>query len=172
MAETMRAQRCMEEVALVQRSVQDEVVEDKGQRLICSCNCARDHVFYNSSNTRRVGRYQLALTGRVLQHFCISPGHPTMEQNDADRIGDLLWHRGSPKHARWRADSIAILCNSAFRGTLMREMLRSAVLVDNHAIAPSVSDQELERSVSLRGEGHVGYAYASGETGPNKLTLP
>ncbi|OLQ01078.1 hypothetical protein AK812_SmicGene16201 [Symbiodinium microadriaticum] len=86
--------RCMEEVALVQRSVQDEVVEDKGQRLICSCNCARDHVFYNSSNTRRVGRYQLALTGRVLQHFCISPGHPTMEQNDADRIGDLLWHRG------------------------------------------------------------------------------
>lgn len=148
--------RCMEEVALLQRSVKDEVVEDKGLRLICSCSCARNHVFYNSFNTRRVGKYQLAL----------------MEQNDAYRIGDLLWHRGSPNHARWRADSIAILCNSAFRGTLMREMLRSAVLVDNHAIAPSVSDQELERLLSLRGEGHVGYAYASGKTGPNNLTLP
>jgi len=158
----------MEEVALLQRTVQDEalnshgrrlqnaVVEDNGQRLICSCNCARDHVFYNSSNTRRVGKYQLAL----------------MDQNDAYRVGDLLWHRGSPKHARWRADSIAILCNSAFRGTLMRDMLRSAVLVDNHAIAPSVSDQDLERMLSSRGEGRVGYAYASGETGPNNLTLP
>ncbi|CAE7214520.1 unnamed protein product, partial [Symbiodinium sp. CCMP2456] len=132
------------------------VVEDKGRRLICSCSCARDHVFYNSSNTRRVGKYQLAL----------------MDQNDAYRVGDLLWHRGSPKHARWRADSIAILCNSAFRGTLMRDMLRSAVLVDNHAIAPSLSDPDLEQLLSMRGEGRVGYAYASGETGPNNLTLP
>ena len=32
--------------------------------------------------------------------------------------------------------------------------------------------QELERLLSLRGEGHVGYVYASGETGPNNLTLP
>ena len=44
-----------------------------------------------------------------MQHFHFVYGHPRMDQNDAYRVGDLLWHRGGElskppaRYKRWNA---------------------------------------------------------------------
>ena len=89
-----------------------------------------------------------------------------LAENKVYRIKDILAQRGSD----WRSDSISILCEPRYRGTLLR-----MTLMDTSQMAGSplkgLDDDALEAAVRSRFEGRPGHALRVGRTGPSTITL-
>ena len=121
----------------------------------CACPkaCATSslHQFYDSKNVERIGSYNLAV----------------MEKNSVYRLDDILHHNGN----YFRRDGVSILCDAAFRGTLLRSVLQNTTRIHGRPLeAYGLAEQDLESMVSSTGEvGGSGYALASGLTGPSGI---
>ena len=124
----------------------------------CACPnvCATTslHQFYNSTTTQmdRIGTYNLAV----------------MEFNTVYRLDDILRHHGD----YYRRDTVSILCDPAFRGTLLRSVLRNTTLIHGKPVPNNMPEEDLEAVVGATGEGAgPGYAFAGGLTGPSGIEL-
>ena len=94
----------------------------------------------------RIGTYELAV----------------MEFNTVYRLDDILRHHGD----YYRRDTVSILCDPAFRGTLLRSVLRNTTLIHGKPVPNDMPEEDLEAVVGATGEGAgPGYAFASGLTG-------
>lgn len=108
--------------------------------VICVCEedraCKEGHpnaVLYNFSSSH-IGKFQLALKGSH-SVFQLEEVY-TDVANSTAKIG--------------KGHMMAALCNPAFRGTLIRDVLRRTVLVDGVPLAPHLSDKELEHIIIQR----------------------
>ena len=91
-----------------------------------------------------------------------------LADNGIYRVKDLL---GSPATATTRRDSVAILCERRYRGTLLRHAMQFSSTVDGKSLR-SLPDDALERLVASRGDDHTpGHYASSGLTGPSGLTF-
>lgn len=88
-----------------------------------------------------------------------------MNHNSVYRFGDVIHQVTATKFTHWRSDSMAILCNPQFRGTLLREALTLTAKINDKPIY-NLPDNELETLVaSLRGGENfsAGHAYGYGK---------
>ena len=89
-----------------------------------------------------------------------------MNHNSVYRFGDII-HRvnDGSGNTRWRSDSMAILCNPQYRGTLLREVLTLTAKINDKPIS-NLPDNELETLVaSLRGGENYSAGHAYGYRG-------
>lgn len=131
------------------------------ERYECACSgtCAVEseagRLFYTaeSDDLDRIGEFGLAV----------------LERNSVYRAGDLLRQVGSS----WRRDSISILCEPAFRGTLLREVFRGISTIAGKPISPSLPDAAVESIISKRTDDgrRPGYALTTGRVGPSEVDL-
>lgn len=92
-----------------------------------------------------------------------------MEKNSVYRLDDILHHSGS----YYRRDSVSVLCDAAFRGTMLRSVLQNTTRIHGRPLeAYGMAQQDLESMVSSTGDvGGSGYALAFGLTGPSGIEL-
>ena len=89
-----------------------------------------------------------------------------LANNMAYRMKDVLTHRND---YRWAA--MVILCNSRYRGTLLRRSLHQTSLVDG-ILLQNLTDGAVERAVRSRADGLTpGHYYDNGFTGPSNISL-
>ena len=90
-----------------------------------------------------------------------------LAQNSVYRLQDILAQRGLD----WRADSIAILCEARYRGTLLRTALVQSSLLDGVPLV-RMGANAIEAALASRAEGgKPGHALLVGRSGPSNLTL-
>jgi hypothetical protein len=89
-----------------------------------------------------------------------------LAENKVYRIKDILAQRGPD----WRSDSISILCEPRYRGTLLRKTLMDTGQMNGSPLK-GLDDEALEAAVRSRFEGRPGHALRVGRTGPSTITL-
>lgn len=126
---------------------------------MCSCSraCSIDsvhanettYVFYTDDNTPRLSRAYLGLA--------------VLEKNSVYRMHDLLVHSG----ARFRRDSISVLCEPLYRGTLLREVLATTSFLDGVLLSSRaaggdgsggmqvINSEKLEMLVTVRSDDYL-----------------
>lgn len=105
-----------------------------------------------------------ACSGRVLRRGPHSIA--ILAENKVYRIKDILAQRGPD----WRSDSISILCEPRYRGTLLRKTLMDTSQMNGSPLK-GLDDEALEAAVRSRFEGRPGHALRIGRTGPSTIKL-
>ena len=80
-----------------------------------ACHKPESDIFYTGANAERIGKHKLAV----------------LEKNSVYRVHDLLLHSG----VRFRQDSVTVLCEPAFRNTLLREVLTTTTTIEVSNVA-------------------------------------
>lgn len=91
-------------------------------------------------------------------------GLALLEHNYAYRMADLLFHKG----ARWRTDTVAILSDPLFRGTLLRRVLENTTRLRGKVLN---SSNETQLLTAVATEGSRGYVCTTGVAGPSGLEI-
>ena len=96
-------------------------------------------------------------------------GLAILRSNPIYRASDIIYQRGM----RWRRDSIAILCNNCYRGTLLRKVLEATTTYDSnifHAIAQLAAERDdVRRRRTQRRDARRAGALAAGARAPSPL---
>ena len=90
-------------------------------------------IFYTSANTERIGANRIAV----------------LEKNSVYRMHDILVHSG----VRFRRDSVSVLCEPMYRGTLLRNVLATTSLVDGAPLLQHYGPEKLELLLAQRSDG-------------------
>lgn len=81
-----------------------------------------------------------------------------LQNNAVYRLGDLATHKGQ----RWRLDSVSVLCQPIFRGTILREFLKATSRWRGQLLP--IADAEAESLAAAIDDGRLGYACLRGNS--------